>query len=254
MFWVYLLLMVAGFVGIIVCKKKQKTNPAAQGIAVICLIFILIGAGGFLYENFGGGEQATLIANESRFASSRYAKIAAEVKKDFAGKSAVVIVNSGYANEEISKASYDALIEGLNGVNILATEELVVDSNNPEPIEMQITAKKYNDISSKYKNADVFVICSQMPQDTNEIRKMDIFKGGKAKIALLSSEAGEFGYYIQRGKVIAATLSKNDEKAINPDTKAPDDLNAAFDIRYVLVTPKNLKEVYGKYKEYFVTR
>lgn len=254
MFWIYLVLMIAGFVGIVACKKKQKTNPAAQGIAVVCLILILIGAAGFLYQNFGSGEQDALIANEARFASARSAKIAAEVKKAFAGKNVVIIVNNGYDKEDISKASYDALVEGLAGVNILATEILPIDQNNPEPVEVQITAKKYNDIFSKYSSADVFVITSQMPQDIAEVNKFSVLRGGKAKLALLSSEAGEFGRYIQRGKVIAATLSKSDEKAIDPDTKAPSDLNAAFDIRYVLVTPGNLKEVYPKYKTLFVNR
>ncbi|MBO5760162.1 MAG: hypothetical protein J6S53_01310 [Lentisphaeria bacterium] len=254
MFWIGLALMIAGFVGIVICKKKQKTNPAAQGLAVVCLIFILIGAGIFLYNNFGDGEQRSLIANEARFASSRYAKVAAEVKKAFAGKNAVIIVNAGYDKEEIAKTSYDALIEGLAGVNILATEVLAVDVNNPEPIEMQIDAKKYNSIFSKYANADIFVICSQMPQDIREVQKFTVLKGGKAKVALLASEAGEFGAYIQKGKVVAATLSKHDDKAIDPDTKAPSDLDKAFDIRYVLVTPANLKEVYGKYKSLFVNR
>ena len=254
MFWVYLALMIAGFVGIIVCKKKQKTNPAAQGLAVICLIFILIGAGGFLYDTMGDGEQKGLIANEARFASARSAKVAAEVKNSFAGKNAVIIVNAGYDKEEIAKAAYDALIKGMEGVNILATEELVVDTDNPEPVEVQIDAKKYNDIFSKYSNADVFVITSQLPQDPAQVRNFSVFKGGKAKVAILSSEAGEFGRYLQKGQVVAATLSKNDEKAINPDTKAPSDLNAAFDIRYVLVTPANLKDVYKQYKDYFVNR
>ena len=254
MFWIGLALMIAGFVGIVICKKKQKTNPAAQGLAVVCLIFILIGAGIFLYNNFGDGEQRSLIANEARFASSRYAKVAAEVKKAFAGKNAVIIVNAGYDKEEIAKTSYDALIEGLAGVNILATEVLAVDVNNPEPIEMQIDAKKYNSIFSKYANADIFVICSQMPQDIREVQKFTVLKGGKAKVALLASEAGEFGAYIKKGKVVAATLSKHDDKAIDPDTKAPSDLDKAFDIRYVLVTPANLKEVYGKYKSLFVNR
>ena len=252
MFWVYLFLMIAGFVGIIICKKKQKTFAAAQGLAVVCFIPIIIGAVGFLWQNLGDGEQNALIANEARFAASRSAKVAAEVKNAFAGKNAVIIVNGGYDKEEISKAAYDALKDGLAGVNIIATEELVVDTNNPEPIETQIDAKKYNQIFSKYSNADIFVITSQMPQDPAQVRQFSVLKGGKAKLALLSSEAGEFGRYIKNGKIVAATLSKHDEKAINPDTKAPSDLNAAFDIRYVLVTPANLNEVYSKYKNLFV--
>ena len=42
MFWVYLFLMIAGFVGIIICKKKQKTFAAAQGLAVVCFIPIIM--------------------------------------------------------------------------------------------------------------------------------------------------------------------------------------------------------------------
>ncbi|MBR2904663.1 MAG: hypothetical protein IKC08_02090, partial [Lentisphaeria bacterium] len=111
MFWVYLILMIVGFIGIIICKKKQKTLAAAQGLAVVFFIPIIVGAIGFLYQNLGDGEQNALIANEARFAASRSAKVAAEVKNAFAGKNVVIIVNGGYDKEDISKAAYDALVK-----------------------------------------------------------------------------------------------------------------------------------------------
>ena len=53
---VYVALMIAGLVGIIVCQKKQKTNPNAQAVAFVFLIVILVGAGGMLHQTgmFGG--------------------------------------------------------------------------------------------------------------------------------------------------------------------------------------------------------
>ena len=51
MMFLSIVLMVLGLIGIIVCQKKQKTNPNAQGLAVICLVVILVGAGMLLWTN-----------------------------------------------------------------------------------------------------------------------------------------------------------------------------------------------------------
>ena len=71
---VYVALMIAGLAGMIVCQKKQKTNPNAQTIAFVFLVVILAGAGGMLYETgiFGGDrEMDRIMGNEIAFAKAR---------------------------------------------------------------------------------------------------------------------------------------------------------------------------------------
>lgn len=252
MFWISLLLMIAGFIGIIVCKKKQKTNPNAQALAFVFLILILIGAGGFLYDNLGGGEEKSLLASESRFAAAKSGKIAAEVKKIAAGKKVVVIIGTEHNTDEISKASLEAVKAALEGCTVV-TEVLPLNNNSEEPVEMQINEKIYNPIFSNHKDAAAFVLMAQMPMDPKQIARLSIFSSSsKAKVALVSAEASEYGRYLQNGKVVAAVLSKTDKEALDYEKKAPTEPEAAFNVRYVLVTPANLKEVYGKYKNLFV--
>ena len=50
-------LMVAGLIGIVVCQKKQKTNPNAQSLAFVFLIVILAGAGVMIYDTFTGEDR-----------------------------------------------------------------------------------------------------------------------------------------------------------------------------------------------------
>ncbi len=38
-------IMIVAFIGMIVCAKKQKTNPNAKTIAILCLIVVVICAG-----------------------------------------------------------------------------------------------------------------------------------------------------------------------------------------------------------------
>lgn len=254
MFWISLLLMIAGFVGIVICKKKQKTNPNAQALAFVFLVLILIGAGGFLYDNMGGGEEKSLLASEARFASAKSGKIAAEVKKIAAGKKVVIIIGSEHNTDEISKASLAAAEAALEGCTIVK-ELLPLEANSTEPMEMQVNDKIYNPIFDRHKDAAAFVIMAQLPMDRKMIARLSAFRSSsKAKIALVSGEAGEYGLYLQNQKVVAAALSKTDKAALDFDKKAPKDPEAAFNVRFVLVTPANLKEIYGKYKDQFVNR
>lgn len=252
MFWISLLLMIVGLIGIIVCKKKQKTNPNAQALAFVFLVLILVGAGGFLYDNMGGGEEKALLASEARFASAKSGKIAAEVKKVAAGKKVVVIIGQEHQTDEISKASLAAVNAALEGCTVV-TEVLPVNPNSEEPMEMQVNEKIYNPIFSKHKDAGAFVLMAQLPMDPKQVARFSVWNS-KAKVAVISGEAGEYGRYIQSKKVVAIALSKTDKAAMDYEKPAPSEPEAAFNVRFVLVTPANLKEVYGKYKDQFRTR
>ena len=64
--------MAVGLIGMIVCSKKQKTNPAIQPVAILLFLVVLAGAVMLLksMDVFGGGN-ASILESEMRFAESR---------------------------------------------------------------------------------------------------------------------------------------------------------------------------------------
>ena len=258
---VYVALMIAGLVGIIVCQKKQKTNPNAQAIAFVFLVVILAGAGGMLYETgiFGGDrEMDRIIGNEIAFAKARSQVLTDYIGKTWKGQSAVIITEPNIEQNKISKASLDAIEAGLKsaGIEVTAVEALKIASGtaeDPVPIESALNAKVYNDVFSKYKNANIFIILSQLPFDTKELKNLQCWKfdAKKARVVLVNGEIYNLKAAIAQGLIGAAIAMKTGPNAYDPEKAAPKDVQAAFDTRFILVTPQNIKEVAEKNKDLF---
>ena len=89
----WVIVMAVGLVGMIVCSKKQKTNPAMQPVGILLFIVVLIGAVMLLksMDVFGGGSSSVL-SSEMRFAESRGVKIAKYVAGIAGGKEVLFIV------------------------------------------------------------------------------------------------------------------------------------------------------------------
>jgi len=250
---VYIALMVAGLVGIIVCQKKQKTNPNAQAVAFLFLIVILVGAGGMLYEFgiFGGDrEMDRIMSNEIAFSEARAKVLAGYVGKTWNGQTAVIITEPQTEENKISKASIKALEDGLKaaGINVTATEALNLPTSNgdePVPMETALTAKVYNDIFNKYKDVNIFVITSQLPYEAKELAGMNCwnFDGKKARVVLVNGEIYNLKPAIKKGIIGAAIAMKSGPNAYDPEKAAPRDVQAAFDTRFILVTPDKVDEI-----------
>ena len=251
---VYIALMVAGLGGIIVCQKKQKTNPNAQAVAFLFLIVILVGAGGMLYETgiFGGDrEMDRIMSNEIAYSEARAKVLADYAGKTWNGQSAVIITEPQTEDNKISKASIKALEDGLKaaGINVLATEALKLpaakEGEEPVPMETALTAKLYNDIFNQYKNANIFVIASQLPYEAKELQNLACwtFDGKKARVILVNGEIYNLKGAIKQGKIGAAIAMKSGKDAYDPEKAAPKDTQAAFDTRFILVTPDKVDEI-----------
>lgn len=246
-------LMVIGLVGIIVCQKKQKTNPNAQALAFVFLILILAGAGCMLWKTgmLGGDpEMDRIISNEVTFTKARSQAIAEHIGKTWAGQKVVVITDPNVAQSPISKAAVESMQEFLKkaGMDVASVEALNIPESSPEnpvPMENAVTAKLYNDIFNANKTVGVFVIMSQMPFSVSELKKMNCwsFDGKKQRVVVVSGEIMNLKGLIAAGKIGAAVAMKNTPAAVDPDKDAPKDLKAAFDVRYLLVTPQNVKQV-----------
>ena len=82
--------MIVAFIGMIVCAKKQKTNPNAKTIAILCLIVVVICAGKFMVDtgSFGGPsrEMKEALASYDRFSEASAQAAGELVSRKFAGK------------------------------------------------------------------------------------------------------------------------------------------------------------------------
>lgn len=255
-------LMILGLVGIIVCQKKQKTNPNAQGLAFVCLVVILFGAGLLLWDTgmlpgSGDREMDRIMANETRFAEARSKVLGEYVGKTWNGQNAVIITEPGLDKNPIAKAGAAAMEEALKkaGVNVTATEALNLpeSADGPAPMEMALTAKVYNDIFNAHKDAQLFVIMSQMPFNGQELMKMKCwtFNPKKQRVILVGGEVYNLKNVIKNGFIGAAVAMKTNPEAYDPEKSAPKDVQAAFDTRFILVTPENIKDVAEKNKDLF---
>jgi len=258
---VYVALMIAGLIGIIVCQKKQKTNPNAQAIAFVFLVVILAGAGGMLYETgiFGGDrEMDRIMGNEIAFAKARSKVLADHIGKSWKGQSAVIITEPHIDQNKIAKAGLDAMQADLKaaGVDVTAVEALNIPegtAEEPVPMETALNAKVYDDIFNRYKNANIFVIMSQLPLEDKELTKMACWKFDpkKTRIILVNGEIYKLKGAITQGIIGAAIAMKTGPNAYDPEKAAPKDVQAAFDTRFILVTPANVKEVAEKNSDLF---
>ena len=73
MTWICVAIMVVGFIGMIVCSKKQKTNPAMQPVAIVLCLVVLGAAAGLLWDKMGDSftGNSSVMKSEFAFLASR---------------------------------------------------------------------------------------------------------------------------------------------------------------------------------------
>ena len=251
-------LMVAGLVGIVVCQKKQKTNPNAQSIAFIFLIVILAGAGVMIYDTFTGEDRqiAQMQANELAYSKSWCKVLSDYAGKNFSGKSAVIITEPKV--EGTQKTIIEALTADLKaaGISSVDVEALNIPATGDEaPMMESVEAKHYNEIFDKKKDAAVFVITTNLPQDGKQLALLKCFKPGfdakKQCLLMANQEVNMFQKAIEKGIIRAAVVTNPKYQPTEEIKKAPSDPQAAFNERYILVTTENVKEIAEANKDIF---
>jgi len=85
-------IMVAALIGMIICSKKQKTNPGAQPIAIALLIIVIISGIYMLYkQNIFGGSNASMIESENHFYASQGYMVGKFIAKNIPGAKVLLI-------------------------------------------------------------------------------------------------------------------------------------------------------------------
>ena len=247
MVWLWVIVMVIGLIGMIVCSKKQKTNPAMQPVALGVFLVVIVAAVMLLIETNVFGGNSSIMESELAFLASRGHAAGAHLAKVAPGKKIVVIAEPNYDKNEQSKNLIE-MVKKAYGSENLVVEALVVpgaSGENAMPIEELMKAKDFDAALKKHKDVGIVLSLIGLPQDA---ARMAAFKGKNVPVFFLMSTG------MGTGKFVSAQIQKGTVAGVivpNPkadyEAKAPSDPAKAFAIRFVLVTKENL----AANKQYF---
>lgn len=278
------IIMVLALIGMIVCAKKQEMIPAAKPAAIVCMVVIIACAFGILTTTgmFGDGGAKKMIANEmvyshaSAYISGKY------IGEKYPGAKILLLVDDETNNirqaemiEHLKRGLGDrceivgmecpkpllppppeeeavAAVEGAaEGTDAAASQQLYRGMMEMMvPIQEIMTAQLVTDAIAKYPDVTMLVTFVGLPRNFQE---MDIWheedETKMLKVALISGQIYQLGPEIQSGQIVAAVTHNPGAKY--DESKAPLDPQAAFDKRYLLITPENIAEIAQKYPGLF---
>jgi hypothetical protein len=256
--------MAISLMGMIVCAKKQHTVAIAKPMAVVLMIVVIISAVVILMKTGVLGDQGTqkIIANELTYAKAGYYMLGKELAEKVPGAKTLLIVEKTRPNDDRTPALLQAFKDGAAGkLTIAATATPTVtwpDGRQPKPEEMDmmpmnemLKAKDYNDVMDKNSDCNLVVSFIGLPMDIEELHVWNMAPDKRPKLGLINCAYHNLKNAIKSGVVVAVV-------GINPTAKfdeqpAPKDSKAAFERRYIMITPENVVQMADTYKNMFET-
>ena len=250
------IVMFIALVGMIVCSKKQKTNPNAQPVAIALLIIVVVCGFMMMYKTgvFGGGGAEQFRQIEDKYHASQGNVLGKFIAKNFADQKILLVAERNYSKDPRVNILVESIKEGMGGKADIQVDTVdlanppKVPQGAPEMMDMPLfetmTAKDFDNALQKHPDCTVVVSTIGLPRDNAKMKlwTMDVAKRPKL---MLMGAADLRGIADQIKKdLVAAVIT------ISPDAKftedaPPSDPQKAFDIRYVLVNKANLDK-YGK--------
>ena len=235
-------LMGIGLVGMIVCSKKQKSNPALQPVAFV--LFLLVVAGAFMsLKNMFGNGTSEILGKEMAYAHSRGYVVGKYLAGKAAGKKVLLIADPIYEQSKTGSALIKGLKEGYGSDNIVLDNVKPAKMSEEVSLEEVMTPADMDTLLAAHSDAGVIITTIGLPQKASRMKYFSQ-SGDKPILFLLSSGMGgnKLDKYIAKGE-IAGGLVNN----IKADLRAEPKKNPeeTFAIRYVLVTKDNIKQYAG---------
>ena len=238
--YVYIAAMILALIGMIVCSKKQKTNPAVQPVAFVLFVVVLISAGLLLNELNVFGGRSSLLANEFKFYASQGNKTGTYLKTAMPGKKILMFADPGFEKNDNVKLLADALREAYGGEVVVDTVELPGNqAGMPMPLYMMMKAKDFDAMVEKHPDAGLIVTTVGLPQDANNLKFMKQSADKRPALFLMGLPSGPMQGILpalQSGAIIGLIISNPQAQY---DVSAPSDPMEAFDILFFLVTKEN---------------
>lgn len=245
------IVMILAFVGMLFCAKLQRSQPNAK-MAAVFLLAIVIACGLYIMSSTMSSNTEELIQNELKYAKATSVILGREIASQFANGNVLIIANNQYEKNKRQLELIEGLKEGMAGLTkVLAVDTLKFkkDPNTPDDMIMMedmMTSKHFDELIAKYPKADVCVSLIGLPHD---VHKMKVWTKDKPKVALLFGEIFPLKKAIEAGKIVAAVSYRPGVKF--SEEPAPNLPDKAFEKRYLLITPSNVKEIAKEYPSIF---
>ena len=242
---VWIAMMVVGLIGMIVCSKKQKSNPAMQPVAFALFIVVVIGAV-MLLKGMMGGSNSQILNKEMAFAHSRGYVVGKFLGAKAPGKKVLFVADPSYAQSKTGSALLDGFKEGYGSDNVVLDNVKPSKTSEEMSIEELMTPADMDTLLAAHSDAGVIVTTIGLPQ---KARNMKYFsqKGEKPVLFLMSSgmSGNNLGKYIEKGEIAGGLINniKADYRA--EAAKTPED---TFKIRCILVDQSNIKQHMGMFE------
>ncbi|MDD5698439.1 MAG: hypothetical protein PHH77_07455 [Victivallaceae bacterium] len=250
------IVMVAALIGMIICSKKQKTNPSAQPVAIALLIVVIISGIYMLYKNnIFGSSNASMIEAENHFYASQGYMVGKFIAKNIPAAKVLVVENEDFQKSKREQGFIAALKEGLGNDNVNAVALEILNkpkrpAGMPEdmpmmPVMEMMTSKDFDATLNANSSANVVVSVIGLPRNASEMRLWKMPEDKRPKLILIGggmTGSIKLAPAIQEGMVSAVIMisptAKFDEEG------APSNYEDAFKKRYILIDKSNLKENY----------
>ena len=247
------IVMVVALVGMIICSKKQKTNPGAQPIAIALLIVVIISGIYMLYKNnIFGSSNTGMIESENHYYASQAYTVGKYIAKNIPGGKVLLIENDGFEKSKRETAFISALKEGMgnNNVKVVAITLL----NKPKrpkgmpkdmpmmPMMEMMTSKDFDATLSANNSQNVVISLIGLPRDASKMKLWRMPAATRPKLILIGSGMGssiKLGSAIKKGMISAIVMISKNAKF--DDEGAPSAFEDAFKKRYILIDKANLE-------------
>ncbi|MBN1863846.1 MAG: hypothetical protein JW808_02985 [Victivallales bacterium] len=251
------LVMVACFVGMIICAKKQHTNSLAKPLAIVLLLVVVACTVLILVKNLGSGDTKKLIENEMKFAKASTYVLGKKIAEVKPGANVLIIVEDDMAVNPRQATLIDGFKEGFGSsiTNItIKSPQVQKPKGAPEEFAMPMmelmTTEHFNKLLDQNRSCNLVITMIGLPYDMAKLNIWQQFERDPKKtpnLCLMNTEISMMYPAIKGGLVLAAVT-------YNPDARytedpAPTDPQQAFDMRYLLITTENVDEIAEKFGE-----
>ena len=250
MSFLWVAIMAVGLVGMIVCSKKQRSNPAMQPLSFVMFIVVLIGAFMWLRSTdiIPGGGATGIVGNELAFQNARGTIAGEFMAKAAPGKKVLVIAEPNFDKDQFVKAMLDAFKKSY-GAQEMEIDTIDVPPNAEEdgtPLAELMTAKAVKNVIAKHADAGLIVFVAGLPEHPTQLGLLTqkdhpaifLFARGQASNKFLAEK-------IKSGDIAGLIIGK---QGVKYSTKAAGKDKDTFDIRYILITKDNIDANKDRFK------
>lgn len=247
-------------------KVKTKAKPKAGALAVVLLLIITASTIVILVRAANPDDSEEQNLSEELFCSraSGYV-LGRHLGRTFAGYKALIITHDRNSENALLDACMDGLREGLGtNVNIAAVDsplpslskEKAPDGEksrlSPERmlyLSRKMQSNNFDQLIAKHSDCNLIISLLGLPKDANKMAILNIKPEKRPKLALLSYNISMMKERIAQGDISAAVINRPDY--VPGKSKLPKNFELAFDKRYLLVTPNNVKNIASEYPSVF---